>query len=134
MHRLGNVALSFLVQLWLQFLCLSFGRVLCSWPTNGGAVALRNGGDPFTAPRLMQKEELARHMPALDCRAAEGTLLSVRWMPLEKRNALELKRLKIFLEGSCVEKWGLKYAPNPIILIFRSCHKLELNVAHDFFF
>lgn len=56
----------------------------CSWPTNGGAVALRNGGVRFTAPKLMQKEELARHVSVLNRRTAEGTVLSVRKMPVEK--------------------------------------------------
>lgn len=94
------------VKLRLQFGCLSFGRLHCSWPTKGGAVALRNGDDYFTAPKLMQKEELARHISGLECRTAEGTVLSVRRMPVENRNALQLKRLKFFLKGSYIQKGG----------------------------
>lgn len=65
----------------------AYGKMHCCWPTNGGALALRNGDDNFTAPNLMQKEELARRS-VLNCRTAEGPVLSVRRMPVESRNAL----------------------------------------------
>lgn len=48
-HHFWNVTLSFSENSGFG-LCFSFGRMHCSWPTNGGAVALRNGGGNFTAP------------------------------------------------------------------------------------
>lgn len=67
------------------------GRMRCSWPTNGGAVALRKGDDPAAAPTLVQEEGLARHRSVFSCATAEGAVLSVRQMPVENRGALWLK-------------------------------------------
>lgn len=92
----------------------------CSWPTNGGAVALRNGDEDFGAPKLLQKGELARQVPVFHCRTAEGTLLSVRRMPVENRNASDLKRLKLFFffKRPLRQQGWLKYAADSIIFTF----------------
>lgn len=96
-HCFCNVTLPGKLGLPSPSLCLgSMGRMHCCWPTNGGALALRNGHEKFTAPNLMQKEELARHLSVLNCRTTERPVLSVGWMPVENRNALSLKRLIFF--------------------------------------